>query len=65
MPNTDIDSLKHDIDMLKGWITHWAEDSKARLPITESSIGHALMVIDRAKGSLARIEAAEQREIAA
>ena len=63
MPNTNTDALRHDLDMLKGWITHWRDDSASRLPITESSIGHALMVIDRAKGSLDRIEA-EQKDFA-
>lgn len=53
----NIDSLRHDLAMLKAWVELWRDDSAARLPITESSVGHALMIIERAKGSLARIDA--------
>jgi hypothetical protein len=59
----NIDSLKHDLNMLKAWILNWKLDTAARLPITNESIAHALMVVDRAKGSLERIEAEQQEEI--
>ncbi len=58
--NRNLASLRHDILMLKAWVELWRDDAKARLPITNESIGHALMVIDRANGSLDRIEAQER-----
>ena len=53
----NITSLRHDLGLLRGWILHWQDDTAARLPINNESIAHALMVVDRAKGSLERIEA--------
>lgn len=59
----EVQALRHDIAMLKAWVELWRDDALARLPITNESIGHALMVIDRANGSLDQIDA-KQKEAA-
>ncbi|MER8532077.1 hypothetical protein NKH61_05380 [Mesorhizobium sp. M1005] len=59
----ELQAIRHDLRLLKAWVELWRDDAKANLPITQSSIGHALSVIDRASGSLDRLEA-EQKEAA-
>lgn len=63
MSSNDAKLIRNDLMLLRAWIELWRDDTKSKLLITESSIGHALSVIDRASVSLARIEA-QQREAA-